>query len=558
MRLFSKRYRIWLAVIMLLTFLVMVLTTLTDSPTYDEPAHIAAGVSYVEFNDLRLNPEHPPLIKFLSGLSIKIFYPQLKINFDMNDLQEPLKNHPYILGNKLFADNDSSKLLLVARLPSMLITLLAIYFIFLLVHDLTHGDFYSLIASTLFAFELSVLSNGALVTTDMGMFSFWLGCTYFYLRFLFYEKTRWYKSKNLLFAGIFFGLALLTKYSAAFILPILFLASLSLLKKVSFNKILLGLTVMTLVGWISIWIFYLPFGSASFIWEELAEVQQALAQAKSVKLNDLINVLPLPSYYQYGLKLINYHEAVGQLQFLAGKTSQFNWWWFYPLSFLLKTSVIYLSLLTISIYLVFKERFSDQKLNFFLLIILLYFLLVTNSSMAFGMRILLPVIGFGTIVIASGLRWIKNKQIISMMMIFYILLSLVRFPYFFSSVNLFTAVVASKHELLIDSNLDWGQDLKRLSNWCREKNIGEISIFAHSSVPIEIYGIKNITFAEAVEQKGFAAVSSTYMNLPIDAETEEGEIVQVEKPFTFLDDYVIAEKLGSLIIFDLSRLKSLD
>ena len=55
-----------------------------DSLTVDESPHIASGYSYVMTGDYRLNPEHPPLLKFLSGLSIwvggqltgqKIYFP---------------------------------------------------------------------------------------------------------------------------------------------------------------------------------------------------------------------------------------------------------------------------------------------------------------------------------------------------------------------------------------------------------------------------------------------------------------------------------------------------
>jgi hypothetical protein len=41
--------------------------TRLDDFTYDEPYHIAAGVSYVKGADFRLNPEHPPLVKLWVG-----------------------------------------------------------------------------------------------------------------------------------------------------------------------------------------------------------------------------------------------------------------------------------------------------------------------------------------------------------------------------------------------------------------------------------------------------------------------------------------------------------
>ena len=43
---------------------------LRESATVDETAHIAAGVSYLQRLDLRLNEEHPPLPKVLAALPL--------------------------------------------------------------------------------------------------------------------------------------------------------------------------------------------------------------------------------------------------------------------------------------------------------------------------------------------------------------------------------------------------------------------------------------------------------------------------------------------------------
>ncbi len=542
--------KIWLGVVMLAVTLILILTTLSDAPTYDEPAHIASGLTYAQLSDLRFNSEHPPLIKFLSGLSLRLFYSDFKLNITQQDLQNPHTHVIYDLGRNLFEQNNPTKLLLLSRLPLILLTLLGIFFVYQLTSDILQDQEKGLIASVLFGFEFNVLANGALVTTDMGLLVFWLGTVLFYLRFLF--KGRW---QNLLFSGLLFGLALLTKYSAVFILPIVFFASLSLAKTVSIKKILISLGVVALIGWVVIWLFYLPFEAPQMLWEELPIVQETIAVKKSETVDALVAVAPLPYYYRYGLKLINHHEAVGQLQYLAGRVGQFNWRWFYPLSFLLKTAEMYLVMFMISIYLVIRQKISNQRLTFLLIMIGLYFLLTIYSGMAFGMRILLPVIGFGAVLTGACTDKIKNTQLRQMLMIFYVLLSIIRFPYFFSSANFFSAVLGSKHEMMIDSNLDWGQDLKRLSSWCREREIDSLAVLANTSLPIEVWGVQSLSLDEAYEQRGYVAVSSTVLNLPIELETEDGEIATLNKPFVFLDDYTVKEKLGSFVIYDLARKK---
>lgn len=44
--------------------------TALDGFTFDEAYHIAAGATYLRLHDFRVNPEHPPLVKFVAGLAV--------------------------------------------------------------------------------------------------------------------------------------------------------------------------------------------------------------------------------------------------------------------------------------------------------------------------------------------------------------------------------------------------------------------------------------------------------------------------------------------------------
>ncbi len=67
--------------VLMALFLQMILSTLSDSPYNDEQVHILAGLTYVNYLDLRTNPEHPPLSKLLSALGLKLFYPNLNFPY---------------------------------------------------------------------------------------------------------------------------------------------------------------------------------------------------------------------------------------------------------------------------------------------------------------------------------------------------------------------------------------------------------------------------------------------------------------------------------------------
>src|SRR5207253_864553 len=47
------------------------------SATSDEPIHLAAGYSYWQTRDFRINPEHPPLAKLLAALPLLLLHPKL-------------------------------------------------------------------------------------------------------------------------------------------------------------------------------------------------------------------------------------------------------------------------------------------------------------------------------------------------------------------------------------------------------------------------------------------------------------------------------------------------
>ena len=118
-----------LSAILLLAFMALLSfgAALRESPTFDEVAHIGAGLSYVQKFDLRLNPEHPPLSKALTGLA-------LALRGTYADYSGPAWRYskdflPAFLGEWSFGHwvisrwNDPARTLFWARLPMLLLTL---------------------------------------------------------------------------------------------------------------------------------------------------------------------------------------------------------------------------------------------------------------------------------------------------------------------------------------------------------------------------------------------------------------------------------------------------
>lgn len=178
----------------------------------DELAHIPAGYGYVRFLDYRLNPEHPPLLKILSALPLLA----LNLNFptEENSWQSDV-NGQWAAGNQFLykSGNDPDRIIFWARIGPIFLTLILVIFIYIWSRELL-GAWWALLPVFLFALSPNVLAHGHYVTTDIAAAFGIAFASYFFLKFLHHPSR-----KNLLYAGLAFGVAQLAKFSAALLMP---------------------------------------------------------------------------------------------------------------------------------------------------------------------------------------------------------------------------------------------------------------------------------------------------------------------------------------------------
>ena len=171
-----KRQAPWIAVGLLAFYgILSLLISAQESATFDEKAHIPSAYSYVRYGDMRLNPEHPPLLKDLAGLPL--LFLDVKFPIDTPEWQYGI-NEQWTLGdlfmnctNPNVACNNSDAILFWSRLPITLIALLLGLFLFLWGRELG-GALAGLIAVSLFVFDPNTIAHGHYVTTDIGIAAF--------------------------------------------------------------------------------------------------------------------------------------------------------------------------------------------------------------------------------------------------------------------------------------------------------------------------------------------------------------------------------------------------
>ena len=98
-----------------------------DSIIVDEDPHIGAGYSYLVKQDMRLNPEHPPLVKDFAALPL-LFLGLDHDAFETKSWQEDI-NGQWDFGRALIFKNNAILITHVAKIPPLILFVIAAWFV---------------------------------------------------------------------------------------------------------------------------------------------------------------------------------------------------------------------------------------------------------------------------------------------------------------------------------------------------------------------------------------------------------------------------------------------
>lgn len=523
-QLFHSKYFVLLvlALIIGISFLLMLIASSGESVTLDEVAHIPAGYSYVKYFDYRLNHEHPPLIKALSTLPL-LFQ---KINFPLENQfwQEGLSNQ-WSFGGIFFheSDNDAQKIVEWARIAPMIITLLLIVAVHIWSKELV-GRWWGILPAFLLAFSPNFLAHGHYVTTDVGATLGIFVAIYFFVKFLIGQSN-----KYLIFSGLAFGVAQLMKFSALILVPVFIcLLVIRALFIGNWFNLLGKLFLIFSIGFSLVYAAYFLFTFNYPLNKQLLYTQTALGffnktgtansenclganYQKDIKLWAVcslkegifkmsVNRLarPLVEYFISVSGVFRQSRLQHEPTYLNGEVRDSGRWYYFPELFSLKEPLP--SLVIIFIAFIFSlwgiaKNFKIDLANFFkkLLIFLenhftefamIFFIIIygvysITSGMNMGIRHIFPIIPFVYVLTAVGLRKIRfsfKKEMIFVLSAFYLIEVFSISPYFLSYFNQLGGGVSGGYNYAVHSNYDWGQDLKRLGDWIKKNNVKKISV----------------------------------------------------------------------------------
>jgi len=580
----SNKTTNFIAALLLIFMAVLAIGSITDdSLTMDELAHLPSGYSYLTQRDMRLNPEHPPLMKDLAGFPL-LFIEGIKFPSEIKDWKEDV-NGQWGFGNEFLfkTGNPADKMIFWGRIPMIALLILLGFYVFRWTREL-FGNKAGLLSLFLYSFSPTLLAHGGLVTTDVAAAFGVVVATYYFVKFL-KDSSK----GNLIKAGVALGIAELLKFSLILLFPFFGLLVLvwAITKSLNFKEFLriffryVGFYILiVIVSFAVIWAFYLYHTWNYPPEKQVADTGFILSSFGSGTLVNLVvwmadkPILKAIGHYFLGVFMILQRAAGGNTGFFLGEISAAGWKIYFPLVYAIKEPLAFHTLLIIALlycaWLIKKPFWKEPikrchywvKSHFaeftMLGFIALYWATSLSSNLNIGVRHLLPVFPF-TILLVSGITtiWLKSPFLkIKRALIIFLLLwqaysVIAIYPHFLAYFNELIGRPERGYLYVTDSNLDWGQNLKRLKKWVDENKIDKIYVDYFGGADTEYYlkekyapwwGTRN---PEELSKGSYLAVSATLL------QGGRGEPVpgfnQPSGYYHWLDNYTPVEVIGNSI-----------
>ena len=474
----------WLITPLVLLFFWLAVSSMAgDSPTMDEQNHLARGLAFLRTGDPRLSLEHPPLVNALSALPV-LTLPNIQLPTDDPSWQrQPPDVYWYIFAEKLVwqYNHDVTRMIFLARLPIVFLTLGLALVGFQFARE-AWGWPSALPALVFLLFEPNLLAHGRYTTTDLGGTAFLFLAAYLLWRM--WRGNRW-SVVHWLLASVGLGLAFGSKLSTLIFVPFFgLMAVLPLYPARGWRTAVRRLLQFLTAGLVSIGVVWVIFGFeyGPFLFQS----------APWDQLNHLSG--PMPTFWAGIAKIFDLGSG-GRAAFLLGEFSTEGFPAYFPIAFITKTPLPILLLLPLAAGLLLWEKRTRGTAVFFLVPPLLYFLFSLQSGLNIGYRHLLPMLPF-LLVLISGLtvQTLKIPQTLRVYALrigalWLLAVTLWIHPHYLSYFNVLAGGPTNGGRILVDSNIDWGQDLLRLQQWMADNDVEKVKLGWFGTADPAYYGL---------------------------------------------------------------------
>ncbi len=489
----------------ILAFVLILSSSWNDSPCYDEPEHITAGFSYVDFNCFFLNCAHPPLVKELSGWSVKLFSGQPSLK-SWGEFNVALAVQELFSGEQVAVQT----LTRVARAPIIVLSSLFAGLFFLTVRQRL-GDRVALLCAGLLLLSPNFIAHAGLVHTDAGASALSFLALWFLAGYLEAEPS----ARRAAAFGLVAAVAVLVKFSCLLLAPIYFVSILLRSDRLARLKhlplvflIVLGMIQLVYSSHLRPAFFHKAYLSYQFENPDRGAVGLILRTADNSVLNPL-------GWYATGVLVQGrrVHKGNSLPGYLRGKVYYGGDPTYFPTVLVTKLPPGLFLLGALSLWGLRQRRFSIE-LQLYASFAALYALVAISSGLNLGLRHVLPIFPCLQVLCAAGLdRGLelasggKFKGLVALGFAGLMVSSLLAWPNYLRYFNL----LAARSVPVVDSNYDWGTDLHRLSERAESQDWSPLHVkyfggFSPGAYLGERYQELD---PNQLPEKGWAAVSET-------------------------------------------------
>lgn len=565
-----RRAEIICALLLALMALTMLSVIRQKSITVDEIVMTPAGYYHLTERDFRPVNEHPPFAKVIAAV------PLLFTGTEAPKIDPQARpDYGYFLGlfDQFWAMNSEryERVAFWSRVPAVLVTILlgALVFLYARRH---WNERAALIAVFLFALEPTVAAHGRVVQTDVPS-----ALALFVFVFTLYGYLRRPGPVRAAFVGAAAGFAAVTKFSMIVLGPVLAVVFFALFVfaprlKLSRGRVAAHALAVALAAVFAVNAAYLFNQRQPLLLDDapdnfvvLSRVDESLHEPLAIGYYALQRIFPVDFVSGIGWQLG--HARKGHAAGLLGEYSMHGWWYYYPVAFVLKTPIPVLLLSLVSLgwaawRLLARPRDGededdasgdakgDRRLLVLVLPVVGFTGLLMLNSINIGVRYLLPVYPF--LFILSGVfldrmlrRYSRRRSLIAGVAVVLLGWTAVEaaraYPDHMSYMNQ-TASTRPHWWYLSDSNVEWGDDVRPLALYLRERGENRVGGAMLGFQALQHYGIEQTAVfvppGETPEEVRYVAIGASLLNgSTVPGGFSNGVRLTEEQRVNYFDEY---------------------
>jgi hypothetical protein len=457
------------------------------SQTWDEPAHIAAGMEWLDRRHYGYEPLHPPLGRVMVALG-----PRLA------GIGSAGHENVWLEGNSiLHAGGSYDRNLALARLGVLPFFLLACLVVWAWAWRLG-GAPAAVSAVLLFTTLPPILAHAGIATTDMAVTAT--------VALAVYCMTRWLeqpsRSRGLLL-GLALAAAALSKLSALLFLPMAAIAVALCRRRGARGQVpptgepidLVQLRPVYLSLILAVWAGY-RFAVGPLVPAAANAPEASPAGSGVLERAARAPVFPAPAFFE-GLGELAAKNAAGHKSYLLGEVRSTGWWYFFPVALGVKTPIAFLLLCAAGVVAAARAPpGGGRRLALEPAMIALAILLIClPSRINIGLRHVLPMYPFLAVTAGLGLAALWRsaagrapaRALAILLTGWHVVSSAAAHPDYLAYFNELAG--GRPERILVDSDLDDGQDLKRLADTLRARRVPALSLAYAGSATVAEHGL---------------------------------------------------------------------